>query len=102
MINVATVTQTVAEMLKPWQYAGCTHSAPSGTEIDSNTRTIYELVPAGSKKVVKDFNMGFIHSQAASTYCQIVDYAVATLYTRRVEKPVRAALPLSPRRTKGK
>lgn len=51
----------------------CTHYAPSGTEIDSNTRTIYETVPAKGKKMVKGFNMGFIHSQAASTVCKIDD-----------------------------
>lgn len=54
----------------------CTHYAPSGTEIDSNTRTIYEVVPAHGKKVIKDFNMGFIHSQAASTSCRIDDLDV--------------------------
>src|SRR5437764_358360 len=43
----------------------CVHSAPSGTVIDSNTRTIYEVVEPRSKKVIKNFNMGFIHSQAA-------------------------------------
>jgi hypothetical protein len=51
----------------------CTHYAPSGTEIDSNTRTIYEVVPANGKKVVKQFNMGFIHSQAKSSRCEISD-----------------------------
>ena len=52
----------------------CTHYAPSGTEIDSNTRTIYELIPAKGKKTVKDFNMGFIHSQASSTSCKIDNF----------------------------
>ena len=51
----------------------CTHYAPSGTEIDSNTRTIYETIPAKGKKTVKNFNMGFIHSQATSTNCRIVN-----------------------------
>lgn len=54
----------------------CTHSAPSGTEIDSNTRTIYEIVPARSSRVIKDFDMGFIHSQATSTTCKIDDYVM--------------------------
>lgn len=49
----------------------CTHYAPSGTEIDSNTRTIYETIPAKGKKTVKNFNMGFINSQATSTTCKI-------------------------------
>lgn len=51
----------------------CTHYAKSGTKIDSNTRTIYEIFPAKKSKTVKDFNMGFIHSQANSTSCEIVD-----------------------------
>lgn len=49
----------------------CTHYAPSGTQIDSNTRTIYEAVPAKGKKTVKNFSMGFINSQATSTICKI-------------------------------
>src|SRR5579863_8995592 len=36
----------------------CTHSAPSGTVIDSNSRTIYETVEPRSTKVIKDMNMG--------------------------------------------
>jgi len=51
----------------------CTHSANSGTVIDSNDRTIYEIVKAHSTKKVNDFNMGFIHSQAARSRCEIVD-----------------------------
>ena len=54
----------------------CTHFANSGTEIDSNTRTIYESVPAKGKKVIKNFNMGFIHSQAKKTSCEIEDLVV--------------------------
>jgi hypothetical protein len=38
----------------------CTHYASSGTKIDSNTRPVYEVVPAHGKKRVRDFNMGFI------------------------------------------
>lgn len=51
----------------------CSHYSPSGTLIDSNTRTIYEIVEPQSKKVVKNFSMGFIHSQAASSGCEIAD-----------------------------
>ena len=54
----------------------CTHFANSGTQIDSNTRTIYELVPAGGKKIVRGFNMGFIHSQAKKTDCKVTDLEV--------------------------
>lgn len=51
----------------------CTHFGPSGTEIDSNTRTIYEIIPGQGRKRINDFNMGFIHTQARSTRCEIVD-----------------------------
>src|SRR5947209_309042 len=35
----------------------CTHFGISGTQIDSNTRTIYELVPARSWRQVRDIKM---------------------------------------------
>lgn len=54
----------------------CTHYANSGTVIDSNERIVYELVKAGSSKKIKEFNMGFIHSQANSTACEIVDFTL--------------------------
>jgi hypothetical protein len=54
----------------------CTHYAASGTEIDRNTRTIYEMVKAKGQKRIREFNMGFIHSQAQRTHCQIDDLAV--------------------------
>lgn len=54
----------------------CTHSASSGTVIDSNTHTIYEIVQPKSTKVIKGMNMGFINSQVASSSCGITDLAV--------------------------
>ena len=54
----------------------CDHAAPSGTRIDSNTRTIYETFKAKSLRVIKDFNMGFVHSQAARTGCYIRNLAI--------------------------
>lgn len=51
----------------------CDHSSNSGTQIDSNTGVVYEVFPAGKSKKIKDFNMGFIHSQATSTTCRITD-----------------------------
>jgi hypothetical protein len=50
----------------------CDHTAPSGTRIDSNTRTIYEVFRANAARQLKDFNMGFIHEQAAETSCRVV------------------------------
>jgi len=49
----------------------CQHFGKSGTQIDRNGKTIYEVVKAKSKKVVNGFNMGLIHSQAASTSCAV-------------------------------
>lgn len=54
----------------------CQHYAPSGTNIDSNTRTIYEVVNAHSTRKFLNFNMGFIHSQAVRSSCKITDLAV--------------------------
>lgn len=49
----------------------CIHFAPSGTRIDSNKRTIYEVIEPGKTRVFKDFSMGFMHSQADSSNCKI-------------------------------
>jgi hypothetical protein len=54
----------------------CEHSAPSGTVIDHNTRTVYEIVPPKSTKSIRNFNMGFINSQAKSSSCHITDLVV--------------------------
>jgi hypothetical protein len=50
----------------------CTHAAPSGTVIDSNERTIYDIVKASSTRSFREFNMGFVHSQAKSSGCRVV------------------------------
>jgi hypothetical protein len=55
----------------------CVHFAPSGTELGSNTETIYELVPAHGKKWIPDFNMGFISSQTEKARCTILDFELA-------------------------
>ena len=52
----------------------CVHSAPSGTKIDQNTRTIYEVIPAHGSKSITNFNMGFIDNQAERSFCHIKDY----------------------------
>jgi hypothetical protein len=49
----------------------CTDLAPSGTVVDVNDRTIYEIVKANGTKTFREINMGFIHSQASNTSCQI-------------------------------
>lgn len=54
----------------------CNNFSNSGTKIDSNTRTVYEIVKAGKSKRIHEFNMGFIHSQAAKTDCSVSDLVV--------------------------
>ena len=48
----------------------------SGTQIDRNTRTIYEIIEAGETKEFKKFNMGFIHSQSEGAKATITDFVV--------------------------
>ena len=53
----------------------CTHAADSGTIIDSNTRTIYELIKARGYYSVVKLNMGFIHSAVNSSVCHAVNFS---------------------------
>jgi hypothetical protein len=75
MIADFTITNPTQYRFKDFEVK-CTHYAPSGTEIDSNTRTIYEIVEPHSTKFVNQMNMGFIHSQAAESACKLADLAV--------------------------
>jgi len=77
MMIDATVTNPSATAFKDFTIK-CTHAGPSGTEIDSNTRTIYDIVPSKSKKRFRQINMGFIHSQAARSSCEITDLVLAS------------------------
>ena len=54
----------------------CDHTSNSGTKIDSNKREVFEIIKAGETRKFKQFNMGFIHSQAASSSCGITDLVV--------------------------
>lgn len=54
----------------------CKSAAASGTIIDKNSRIIYEIIKAKSKKTFKNVNMGFINSQVVSSSCYI-KHAVA-------------------------
>jgi hypothetical protein len=51
----------------------CTHSAASGTVIDSNTNTIYQTVEPESQKIVDHVSIGLIPSQAQKSDCKITD-----------------------------
>lgn len=54
----------------------CNHYSKSGTRIDSNTRTIYDVVKPNSTKNFRNFNMGFIHDQANTSRCGIIDFSI--------------------------
>lgn len=51
----------------------CNYTAASGTELGSNTQTIYEVVKAKSTKSINNFNMGLIHSQTGGMRCEVTD-----------------------------
>jgi hypothetical protein len=53
----------------------CKHSAPSGTVIEENTQTIYEVVGAHQIKPLTNISMGFIHSQASRSGCEVIGVA---------------------------
>lgn len=50
----------------------CAHQGKSGTLIDSNQRTIFDVIPPKSMKKFRNFNMGFIHTQADSSTCRVI------------------------------
>jgi hypothetical protein len=54
----------------------CTDYGKSGTEIDTNKKTIYEIVQPKSTKSVKHVNMGFMHSQTDTSGCQLTDLVI--------------------------
>lgn len=54
----------------------CKHYAKSGTVIDRNKRTIFDIVPARSKKEFINFNMGFIMGQVEKTECSIIEIKI--------------------------
>ena len=72
----------------------CTHSGPSGTSIDSNTRTIYSAVPPHSTKRITDFQMGFIHSQATTSYCRVSNLVPADIAEEK--KPIKKTVRRTP------
>lgn len=63
----------------------CHHSANSGTQIDENTRTIYEIFPAHSTRLISNFNMGFISSQAQSSSAHLENFEFVPPHLSREE-----------------
>jgi len=52
----------------------CSHSANSGTIIDSNTRTVYEIVGSRSYVSIVNMDMGLINSKAVDSSCKITAF----------------------------
>lgn len=55
----------------------CSSSGPSGSIIDTNSRTIYELVRAKSYVDVDKMSMGFIRTEAVDTKCRVTGFSKA-------------------------
>ena len=53
----------------------CTHYSSSGSRIDSNSETLYQIFPAHANVTKRNVNMGFIHSQTEKTSCVAAKYS---------------------------
>lgn len=56
----------------------CNHYAKSGTKVDSNSRTMYDVIGPNSIQSYQDFNMGFIHDQANTTSCLVKKFSLTS------------------------
>lgn len=78
--ETAMIADFVITNPSPWRVKDlevtCEHFGPSGTKIDSNVRTIYEIVEAKSAKRIKEFNMGFVRTQATQSSCSVTNLVV--------------------------
>ena len=54
----------------------CANYSKTHTELDTNTRTVYESIYSWDTQVIKGFNMGLVHSQRDYSLCEIVDFEV--------------------------
>ena len=54
----------------------CTYFSKSGDKINSNKKTINDVIPPKEIKVFKDFNMGAIHDKTHSTACNCTNIKV--------------------------
>jgi len=55
----------------------CASSGPSGSIIDKNTRTVYEVIRQRSLLEVDKLNMGFIRTETTDTKCRVTGYSRA-------------------------
>lgn len=51
----------------------CDYDAPSGTRLGTARKVVYESIPAGGRKALKEVNMGFIDTQASKAGCRVAD-----------------------------
>lgn len=79
--ETAMIADFVITNASPWRIKDlevtCEHFGPSGTKIDSNVRTIYEIVEPKSTKHINEFNMGMIRSQVSSSSCAVTNLVLA-------------------------
>lgn len=76
MIADFTITNKGSRAVKDFGI-GCSLSAKSGTNIDAVYKTIYEMVPAGGKKRLRETNMGIVKTQVNSAECGISQFDFA-------------------------
>lgn len=72
MLNF-TIVNTNAFEIKDIEVT-CKEFGNSGTLIDRNVRVVYETVKAKGSKRMRNFNMGFIRSQATKASCSVTDF----------------------------
>ena len=48
----------------------------SGTKVDTNKRVLYDIVKSKHSKAFKNFNMGFVHSQANDCEIKVTDLKI--------------------------
>jgi hypothetical protein len=49
----------------------CRFSGKSGTQLSNAGRTVYDTVPAHSKKTFREINVGFVDTQSARAECWV-------------------------------
>lgn len=54
----------------------CSGYGASGTRIDSNQKTFYEVVHKGETRTFKELNMGFLNSQVHEARCGLADFVL--------------------------
>lgn len=52
----------------------CDFFGSSGTKINTAEQIVYQAIDAHKKKIVSDFNLGFINSQASAGNCEVAGF----------------------------